>query len=127
MKAIDTNILIRLIARDEPSQEEIAERVLADGDVLILPTVLLEAEWVLRSSYGLPRERIATALKTICGADNVHIVSEAAMLAALDRYSRQGDFADLVHLALAAEENAKAFVTFDRQLTGEGELRVELV
>jgi predicted nucleic acid-binding protein len=49
VKAIDTNLLVRLVARDEPEQVREATAVLAAGDVLVLPTVILEAGWVLRS------------------------------------------------------------------------------
>lgn len=49
MRAIDTNILVRLVARDEPEQLRIAAEIVEAGGVLVLPTVLLETEWVLRS------------------------------------------------------------------------------
>lgn len=44
MRALDTNLLVRLIARDNPEQAAVAEEILLSGEVLILPTVLLETE-----------------------------------------------------------------------------------
>lgn len=44
MRALDTNLLVRLIARDNPEQVAVAEEILLSGEVLILPTVLLETE-----------------------------------------------------------------------------------
>lgn len=129
MKAVDTNILIHLITQDEPAQAAIADGVSAAGDILILPTVLLETEWVLRSSYGFSRERIVSAIMTLCGADGIRVVSEAAVLGVLVRYSVAGDFADLMHVALAAEQDAMAFVTFDRHLPNNvsNDLLIEVV
>jgi len=129
VKAVDTNILVRLIVRDESVQVAIAREVLASGDILILPTVLLECEWVLRSIYALSRKRIALSMKALCGLNNVHVVSADTIAAVLARYAETGDFADLMHVALAQELHVAAFVTFDRDLSiaDVSELPIELV
>ena len=114
MKAVDTNILVRLVARDDPEQLRTARQVMAGGSVLVLPTVVLEAEWVLRSRYRLPRRQIAEGLVTLCAQEGVAVASGKAVAAALTAYSKGGDFADLLHFALAAEQGATGFVTFDR-------------
>lgn len=114
MRAVDTNLLVRLIARDEPEQRSAARAVMAAGDVLLLPTVLLEAEWVLRSRYRLPRAEIAAGLTTLCAQEGVSVASAEAVARALSAYAEGGDFADHLHFALAAEHGAAAFVTFDR-------------
>lgn len=49
---VDTNILVRLATGDSPAEHAAAEALVVAGPVLILPTVLLETEWVLRSMYG---------------------------------------------------------------------------
>lgn len=118
MKAIDTNVIVRLIARDDAEQAAAADGVVAGGDLLILPTVLIEAEWVLRSRYKLPRADIAARLDLLCGQPNATVLSADAVAAALVRYAEAGDFADHLHFALAAEAGATAFVTFDRDLSG---------
>lgn len=53
--AIDTNILARLLTKDEPKQYATASALIQGGDILVATTVLLETEWVLRSSYESPR------------------------------------------------------------------------
>ena len=121
MRAIDTNILVRLIARDDADQSGIADAILAAGDVVLLPTVLLEAEWVLRSRYALPRDAIASRLSAVCGQDNVTVVSAQAVAMALSAYADKGDFADLLHYALATEVGAAAFATFDQSFAAVGE------
>ena len=129
MKAIDTNLIVRLLARDDPPQRAAARAVLARGDVLLLPTVLLEAEWVLRSRYAMKRRGIAERLLAIVRLEGVASISRAAMISALSAYAQAGDFADLLHAALAAEAGAEAMVTFDRRFAvpPELELSVELL
>jgi predicted nucleic-acid-binding protein len=115
VKAIDTNLLVRLVARDDAEQVSEARAVIAAGDVLILPTVVLEAEWVLRSG-----------LTTLMSLSGVTVVSAGAVAAALAAYAQAGDFADLLHCALAAEAGAISFVTFDRGFTRSDETGPEL-
>jgi predicted nucleic-acid-binding protein len=114
VKAVDTNILVRLVTRDDERQAAAAEALVESGDTLILPTVVLETEWVLRSRYGLSRRRIADGLATLLGQPGIAVVSGKAVAAALAAYAKGGDFADLLHFALAAEQGATDFVTFDR-------------
>jgi predicted nucleic-acid-binding protein len=49
VNAPDTNVLVRLLVVDDPAQTARASSMFEQGDILILKTVLLEAEWVLRS------------------------------------------------------------------------------
>ncbi len=114
MKAIDTNVLVRLVTRDDEKQAAVAEALVEAGDTLVLPTVVLETEWVLRSRYGLSRRRIADGLGTLLGQPGIAVVSGKAVAMALNAYAEAGDFADHLHFALAAEQGAAAFATFDR-------------
>jgi len=114
VRVVDTNILVRLIARDHPEQVEAAEKILLAGDVLVLPTVLLETEWVLRARCGVPRTEIAARMQALLGQAGVSVASAGAVAAALQAYAEAGDFADLLHFSLAAELGAASFVTFDR-------------
>ena len=62
------------------------------------------------------RDRIAAGFAALCGHNGVIVASEAAMAAAVSAYRSKGDFADLLHFALATELGADSFVTFDRSL-----------
>lgn len=53
MIALDTNVVVRLLVDDHPQQTRRARRLLEARPVIILPTVLLESEWVLRGATGL--------------------------------------------------------------------------
>ncbi|MCG6120404.1 MAG: type II toxin-antitoxin system VapC family toxin [Blastomonas sp.] len=114
MRAIDTNVIIRLLTADDPVQAEAAQRVIQEGDVFVGVTVLLEAEWVLRAGYGFGARDIASALRGLAGLGQVTIEDPAAVALALDWMTNGMDFADALHLARS--EHCSAFVTFDRRL-----------
>lgn len=128
MRAIDTNIVVRLVARDDPRAEAIA-RALLDQPFLLLPTVVLEAEWVLRSVYRLPRSVILSGFRLLLGHVHGVVPNADAISVALERYEAGADFADMLHLALAAEAEAASFATFDRKLSKQAPdgLPVELL
>ncbi len=113
MRAIDTNILVRLVAQDHTSQLEVAFQLL-DEEFLILPTVVLETEWVLRSSYGMDRQAIADELRDVLGHEMAKLVSGNAIYAALEKLEEGADFADALHASLALELGATTFATFDK-------------
>ena len=51
MIALDTNILVRVLTRDDPAQADLAAELMKSSDLFICKTVLLELEWVLRFAY----------------------------------------------------------------------------
>ena len=55
MTAVDTNLLVRLLTRDDEAQYRRAYTVFGSGPVLITDTVWLETEWVLRYAHGRGR------------------------------------------------------------------------
>ena len=52
MIAVDTNIVVRLLTKDDPSQYQKAYHLFDKNDVLITDSVILETEWVLRFAYN---------------------------------------------------------------------------
>lgn len=115
MTAIDTNVVVRLLANDDPRQAGRAARLLSAGKVLVPATVLLETEWVLRAAYGAERPVIAQALRKFLALPDVVCDQLTAVLQALDAYSAGLDFADAMHLAMA-KGTATRFASFDRDL-----------
>ncbi|MGH6896882.1 MAG: type II toxin-antitoxin system VapC family toxin [Geminicoccaceae bacterium] len=114
MIAVDTNVVVRFLARDDPAQSPRAKALMETGSVFVLRTVVLETEWVLRTTYGFDRAAIADGVTKLLGLPGVE-VEEAAMVAqALDWYGKGLDFADALHLASSGR--AEAFATFDRAL-----------
>ena len=110
MKAVDTNIVARLLLDDDAVQSPIARRIVDEG-VFIPPTVLLEAAWLLRSRYHLSREAVADYLIGLIEIPTVTVAEPNAVAWAIERSATRGDLADLMHLVASA--GASDFVTFD--------------
>lgn len=113
-RTIDTSILVRLLAQDDEKQWAIATDIVSNFQLVLLPTVLMETEWVLRSRYGFDRHRITETFRAILASENFICNEQQSMIRALDAFSRGMDFADAVHVCLSAEN--EAFITFDRNL-----------
>ena len=114
MIAVDTNVLARILTRDEPAQVRKALRRLRGQEVWLSKTVLLETERVLRYSYDLSRPAIAHAFQRLLGYPLARIEDRQTVVVALESYVAGLDFADALHLASARE--AGVFFTFDRTL-----------
>ena len=61
MRAADTNVLVRLVTRDDPQQVQAAESFIEKG-AWVSQLVLAEATWVLSAAYGRSAAEIATAV-----------------------------------------------------------------
>lgn len=114
MDAVDTNLVVRLVTDDNPTQSRRARVVFAAKSVFVAKTVLLESEWVLRYSYGLDRDAIARALRAVLGLPNVIAERDDQLARAMTWYESGLDFADALHLA--SGDATQRFHTFDRQL-----------
>lgn len=114
MIAVDTNVVVRFLVRDDPRQAARAASLIGNNPVWISKTVLLETEWVLRSLYGFSTDARAGALRALAGLRTVFLEDELAVANALGWWQEGLDFADALHLASAGA--AKQFATFDRKL-----------
>ncbi|MBW7925761.1 MAG: type II toxin-antitoxin system VapC family toxin [Burkholderiaceae bacterium] len=121
MPALDTNVLVRFLVRDDGAQAaaatELVRRAAAAGEALFVPiTVALELEWVLRSNYELAKTDIARTFCSLLSTDELSFESEAALEYALLLWQeRRADFSDCVHVALAAHAGEQPLWTFDRK------------
>ncbi len=114
MIALDTNVLVRCLTLDDPSQVPAAKALLAHRNgVFVAMTVLLELEWVLRAAYKLPRPAIHSALGKLLGLPNLSTESPGQVSQALDGYSRGLDFADALHLFSSQAD--EGLFTFDAE------------
>jgi predicted nucleic-acid-binding protein len=113
MLAVDTNLVVRYLTGDHPKQSVRARKVIDAGDVYVGITVMLEAEWVLRSVYGYRPGAVCRALRAFAGLPGLAVEDEALVATALDHVERGMDFADALHLGKAG--HCEAMVTFDRK------------
>ncbi|WP_457418135.1 PIN domain-containing protein [Roseateles sp. P5_E7] len=118
--AIDTNVLVRLLVRDDEAQYQAASRLVEQADtagepLLITLGVMLETEWVLRSRYRLAKTAIAATFSGLLETVGVVLEHEPTAEEALYIWNQHpvADFADCLHNARAAQLGRTRFVTFD--------------
>jgi predicted nucleic-acid-binding protein len=114
MLAVDTNVVVRLLVKDDPGQYKRALYLFNQEDIFLAKTVLLETEWVLRFTYRLGTQEVAQALVALIELPNVWHEGETEVHQALAWYQAGMDFADALHLAASAR--ATRFATFDRDM-----------
>ena len=120
MPALDTNVLVRYVVRDDEAQLSAARRLIRkcvdEGLALFVPvTVTLELEWVLRSSFEYTKDEVMAALSSLFSAAELTFESERALEVALQLYrTGTADFADCLHVALAAQAGEPPLWTFDK-------------
>jgi predicted nucleic-acid-binding protein len=114
MLAVDTNVVVRFLTRDEPTQSMRARAIFERETVFLPKTVMLEAEWVLRDAYRFAPPQIATAFASLVALPKVQCEDATAVEDAILWMARGMDFADALHLASARQVGRLA--TFDRRL-----------
>src|SRR5436190_4572058 len=99
MIGLDTNILVRAIANDDPVRSPRARAIIAaltpTSPAVINSVVLAEFAWILRTSYEYSRSEIANAIETLIQSPCYVVPDRDAVNAALARCQSDGlDFAD---------------------------------
>jgi predicted nucleic-acid-binding protein len=115
MLAIDTNILVRLIVRDDAVQARTAELAVAKG-AWVSHLVLAETLWVLDAVYSLSREKIATAVDMLLNHEVLTVQDADVVELAVEQYRARGgvDFSDCLVLEIARKAGHVPLATFDR-------------
>ena len=118
MRAVDANIVVRLIVRDDPEQVARAEAFVEPG-AWVSHLVLAETVWVLGSVYGLNRDRIAIALGMLIEHHNLVLQEENAVAVALAEFKRQTtvEFVDCLIVEVARKMGHLPLGTFDKSLS----------
>ncbi len=118
MRAVDTNVLVRLLARDDQKQVEAAEAFVARG-AWISHLVLAETSWVLDSVYGLGPARIATAVELLLEHRDLAIQEPDVVARALDLFRKRPNlgFSDCLVLEIARQAGHLPLGTLDRELS----------
>ena len=117
MRAVDTNVLVRLIVRDDADQVARAEAFVAQGAWVSLP-VLVEAVWVLKAVYGLSRRRIGTVLDMLVEHDRLTLQDEDAVRRACALFARErsAGFSDCLIVEVARKAGHVPVGTFDKSM-----------
>ena len=117
MRAIDTNILVRLLTRDDQQQVVRAEAFVSKG-AWIQHVVLAEAAWVLETVYELEAASIAQAIEMILNHEHLTVQDPQVVTAALAHYRKKPSigFSDCLVLETARKIGYLPLGTFDRRL-----------
>ena len=127
MRAVDTNVIVRLAVRDDKARVVAAEKYIAERGAWLSHVVLVEVAWVLESVYEFERAQIATAVEMLLDQEHLVLQDPEIVTAAVKRY-RSGigsDFADCMILEIARGAGHLPLATFDRKLAkAEGAVRL---
>ena len=113
--AVDTNVLVRALVRDDVKQAKRAAKLLTEAELVAvaLPS-LCELVWVLRRVYGFATADVAAAMRALLDASNVETNRPAAE-AGLTVLEAGGDFADGAIAFEGQWLGGETFVSFDKQ------------
>lgn len=117
MRAVDTNVLVRLVTRDDAAQVASAEQFVGRG-AWVPHLALAEATWVLESVYERGRDAIATAVEMLLSHEHLTLQDEDAVAAALAQFRRRRSvsFSDCLLVEVARKSGHGPLGTFDRDL-----------
>jgi predicted nucleic-acid-binding protein len=116
MTALDTNILVRYLTRDDEGQFQKVLRLLnrRDGSFYVCDLVLVETDWVLRSLYEWTGTEVADALTLLTTISNLFFEDESRLRLSLKGLRDGADLADELIVRASRDHGAGAFVTFDK-------------
>jgi predicted nucleic-acid-binding protein len=118
VRAVDTNVLVRLVTRDDAKQVAAAETFVARG-AWVPHLVLAEATWVLTSVYDRRPEEIASAVEMLLNHQHLTLQDAEAVAAAVVSFRRRPalGFSDCLVLEVARKAGHVPLGTFDRDFS----------
>ena len=117
MRAVDTNVLVRLVTRDEARQVAAAEAFVEKG-AWVPQLALAEATWVLSAVYDLNAAAIATAIEMLLNHKSLTLEESEVVSNALEVFRKRPalGFSDCLMLEVARKAGHLPLGTFDRTL-----------
>jgi predicted nucleic-acid-binding protein len=121
MIGLDTNVLVRYLAQDDPLQSakatEIIERRLTEENPGFISAVaMVETVWALDRAYGFGSDEIAAAIERTLQIDVLVVENEQEVFSAMLALKQgKGSFADAIILALGTRAGCSYTLTFDQR------------
>lgn len=128
MIGLDTNVIVRYLAQDDPRQSTVATTLIeeltesAPGHLSLV--TIVETYWVLRRAYGVEIERCADLVVALTDARELRVEAESIVRRAAARSRRGIDFADAVIAESGWAAGCEETVTFDRRAARSGLMRL---
>ena len=117
MRAVDTNVLVRLVTRDDEKQVAAAEAFVVNG-AWVPHMALAEVTWVLASVYERSPAAIATAIEMLLNHQHLTLQDGDAVAAAVEQFRRRPavGFSDCLMVEVTRKAGHGPLGTFDRDL-----------
>lgn len=117
MRAVDTNVLVRLLARDDAKRTQVADDAIAKG-AWVSHLVLAEAVWVLGAVYGRTAKQLMAALALLLAHESLVVQDADVVNAALAQFRAKPalGFSDCLVLEIARKAGHLPLNTFDKAL-----------
>ena len=121
MIALDTNVLVRLVTRDNEAQAQRAKAVFdaqkEHGGLFVSDIVLVELCWTLSRSYELERADIARTVRALLDNSGIAFESPLVVRNALNSFeTTAADFPDCLIAAKASHAGCSHTLTFDQRM-----------
>ena len=127
MIGLDTNVLVRYLAQDDPGQAAMATRLIegfeAEAPGFISTVTLVETVWVLAKAYGTARGDIATVVEGLLRSRELAVQDAEIHYLALRAFQTDAiDYADAVIAETGKRAGCVETVTFDRRAAAGGQM-----
>ncbi len=125
MIGFDTNVILRIIVKDDPAQTALAlgllDRIESTGETIFLSDIVLcELVWTMRTAYKKSTIEIVAVLKALADSEDLRFESVERLRTAVNSYEHgHGDFADYLIRERAMEAGCDEVFTFDKALLRE--------
>ena len=129
MIGLDTNVLVRYLAQDEPAQSAAANQLIdgftAEAPGFISTVTLVETAWVLARAYRTPRADIAAVIEGLLRSQDLLVEQSETHYLALGTYQASpADYADAVIAQAGKRAGCDETVTFDRRAANGAKMRL---
>ncbi|HEY8296819.1 MAG TPA: type II toxin-antitoxin system VapC family toxin [Candidatus Baltobacteraceae bacterium] len=120
MIGLDTNVLVRILTRDDPRQFAAASRYIANSCTAESPAfinriVVVEVVWVLENAYDeYTRDQIADAIAGVLNTAEFTVEDGISIRSVLGDYRSGADFADALIATINAKQGCTKTATFDK-------------
>jgi predicted nucleic-acid-binding protein len=121
MKALDTNVLVRFLVKDDEHQADIVYKLLKkaeiDKDTFYVPLlVVLETIWVLESVYEISRPDILDSIHALVLMPILDFEAQSAILSFISSArNNKMDLPDLLIAHTTKSAGCECVLTFDKQ------------
>ena len=126
MKAIDTNVLIRFLVKDDVQQSEIVYRLFkkteSSKETLFVPiAVVLETVWVLESVYNIHRLEILDSINELLLMPILEFEAQSAIISFVSSAKETKiDLSDILIAYSALSAGCECMLTFDKRASDFG-------